>query len=202
MSSAPNSRGKVPVEQMLEPLAQFYRAAGHALPEVAELSPDDVPQPYHGLLVHQSDMTSTLEKFFHQRVHLDVLQTREEDGVLYREVILVGDNDGHPTEFGAIRIHLDRFADEARRLILEGHLPLGRVLADEAVEYRCCPQRFFCWEGDALTSRVFSLDGPHRLYGRHNILERPNGDPLAEAVEILPRIEAVQGRTPPSVFPE
>ena len=177
------------VLDLLQPLAGFYAAEGRALPRVDPLSPADVPQPHRGLLVHERDMTSTLESYFGQQVELRVLQQHERDGLLAREVVLVGIQDGTAVEFGAIRIHLEQFDEGSRGRVVAGRLPLGRILAEDGIEYRSSPRLYFRFRGDALTARAFGASGAPALYGRHNVLSTPAGQPLAEAVEILPPLE-------------
>ena len=100
----------------MNPLEPFYRAIGAAAPSFALLEGSHVPEPYRRLLVHERDMTSTLEAFIGQPLSLKVLETRNDGTCLAREVVLMGDRDGIPAEFGAIRIFLDQLPlDAARR---------------------------------------------------------------------------------------
>jgi len=138
------------------------------------------------LLVHDRDMTSTLENHYRQRVHLSLIG-RQVDGDDYsREVLLVLDGTDKPVEFGAIHIHLDRFPEAVRRLILEARLPLGRLLNDHAIPYISQPLAYLRLASDRTIDRLLNLRGAHILYGRRNTLTNPAGEPLAEIVEILP----------------
>ena len=95
-------------------------------------------------------------------------------------------------EFGAIRVHLDRFDAPVRNEILACRVPLGAILEGHAVPYRCRPQAFFRPEHDETARQAFALDVPVSLYGRYNIIESGRGEdraPLAEVVEILPPLE-------------
>ena len=46
------------------PLDEFYALAGRTLPAIEQVPGESVPEPYRQLLVHQDDMTPTLEKCY------------------------------------------------------------------------------------------------------------------------------------------
>jgi hypothetical protein len=89
-------------------------------------------------------------------------------------------------EFGAIKIHLDRFPEKARTDILEERFPLGHVLKEHAIAYASRPKAFLRIASDPLIDELLNLHGAHILYGRRNTLLNPADEPLAEIVEILP----------------
>ena len=90
-------------------LERFYERTGLSLPALRELKAKEVPQPYRALLVHSSDMTPTLARFYGQTLRLRVLSRERQDDSYKREVILWLAEDARPVEYGVIRIFLDRF---------------------------------------------------------------------------------------------
>ena len=62
------------------PLNEFYRRNGHSLPPLEEIDPARIPEPYKSLLVHQHDMTSTLENFYGGRIRLQIVG-RQRQGI-------------------------------------------------------------------------------------------------------------------------
>src|SRR5664280_1818199 len=96
-------------------LGRFYERTGLFLPLLRELKGEEVPQPYRALLVHSSDMTPTLERFYGQTLRLRVLSRERQDDSYKREVILWLAEDTRPVEYGLIRIFLDRLPPTARR---------------------------------------------------------------------------------------
>jgi chorismate-pyruvate lyase len=177
-------------ERAVNPLEPFYRASGAAAPSFEPVDAADVPEPFRRLLVHECDMTSTLEAFLGQPLSLEVLETRIEGACLAREVVLRGDRDGTPAEFGAIRIFLDRLPeDDARRRVRAGRRPLGTILREFEIEHRCRPVSFFRVRADDVMRGALRLDGDGLLYGRHNLLYGAGEDPIAEVTEILPPFE-------------
>jgi chorismate-pyruvate lyase len=168
------------------PLDEFYARSGLTLPPLDQIEGDVVPEPYKTLLVHDRDMTSTLENYHGAGVHLRLLGRERKGGDYFREVLLVLDGSERPVEFGAIQIHLARFPEPARREILEERYPLGHVLKDHAIAYASRPQAFLRIASDRLINELLGLHGAHVLYGRRNTLLTPAGESLAEIVEILP----------------
>src|SRR5437899_6770711 len=86
---------------LAHPLDDFYKLAGQTLPPLVAVDGEAVPEPYKRLLVHQNDMTPTLEGFYQRRLHLQVLGRRRQGDNYYREVILLLDGTNQPVEFGA-----------------------------------------------------------------------------------------------------
>ena len=168
------------------PLDDFYAQAGRALPPIEAVEGDAVPEPYKSLLVHQDDMTPTLEKFHGERIHLAVLSRQQRDDFYFREVVLLLDKTDKPVEFGAIKIHLALFPSAARKEILEERRPLGSLLADYIITHTSRPKAFLRIRSDDFINTALRLQGSQWLYGRRNTLWDPQQRPLAEIVEILP----------------
>jgi len=168
------------------PLDEFYARSGLNLPPLDQIDGQAVPEPYKSLLVHERDMTSTLEGFHQNGIHLRLV-TREQRGDEYfREVVLSLDGSEEPVEFGAIKIHLDKFPEKARQEILREHFPLGHILKDSGLEYQSRPKAFLRVASDKTINGLLALAGAHLLYGRRNTLLNATGEALAEIVEILP----------------
>jgi len=148
------------------------------------------------LLDHRRDMTSTLERWLGEPLHLRVLARLRNDDELLRQVVLVGARSGRVAELGAIGIRLERFAPLVRAEILTARHPLGALLARHAIAYTSRPRSFLALSADADVARVL---GPgvatgDALWGRTNLLSTPAGETLARVVEILPPgLERVPG---------
>jgi chorismate-pyruvate lyase len=170
------------------PLDEFYARSGRHLPPIRQLLPNEVPPPYHSLLVHKNDMTSTLENFHGSRIHLDVVSRDHTNGDYFREVVLRLDGSNTPVEFGAIKINLDLFPRAAYERILQQQHPLGRILKECGIVYGSRPQAFLRITSDALVNQLLNLPQSESLYGRRNTLFDPQERPLAEIVEILPPV--------------
>jgi chorismate-pyruvate lyase len=178
--------------RLAHPLDRCYARLGRQLPPLAEVHPLSLPQPYRRLLVHEDDMTPTLEAFHGGPVQLQVLSRDRSGDEYFREVLLVLEKTGRPVEFGAIKINLDRFDAVARRHILEERQPLGHILETDAVRHLCRPRAFLRLAADHWIAEALQLHGAHVLYGRSNALRDLEGRALAEVVEILPPEAAVR----------
>lgn len=182
---SPNSV-EPPAFSVAHPLDEFYARSGLAVPPLQQIDGEEVPEPYRRLLVHQQDMTSTLENYHQQAVRLRVLGREQQGDQYYREVVLELEGSGKPVEFGAIKIHLALFPPGAREEILKERWPLGHILKEFAIVYSSRPKAFLRIASDRLISKVLHLSGVHLLYGRRNTLLDSEDRPLAEIVEILP----------------
>lgn len=171
---------------LAHPLDEFYAQLGLTLPPLEQVDGEAVPQPYKQLLVHNDDMTPTLEKFYAQDIHLRVFGRRRKGNEYFREVVLLLDNNDQPVEFGAIKIDLELFSDEAKKQILEERRPLGHILNEGGIKHSSRPKAFLRVASDKVINEALQLTGAHVLYGRRNTLFDSQDRPLAEIVEILP----------------
>jgi chorismate-pyruvate lyase len=171
---------------LLYPLNEFYEQAGLALPSATRINGRDMPEPYRRLLVHDRDMTPTLEAAYDRKMTLRVLKYALDREVFSRQIILVPEGSDSPVVFGAIKIFLDEFPTAARDLVLERRLPLGTILESQAMKHFSRPDAFFEVEADSSMCRALGITAPARLYGRRNVLGNSTGRKLAQVLEILP----------------
>jgi chorismate-pyruvate lyase len=168
------------------PLDAFYEHRGEPLPAIGRVEPEEMPQPYRSLLVHNKDMTPTLRDFYDDTIHIRILQRHVFENEYFREVVLTLNGTNKPIEFGAIKIVLDLFPDAAQKEILDEKRPLGHILQEHNIPHSSRPRSFLTISSDQFINRAFNLNGTHALYGRRNTLVDPWDRPLAEIVEILP----------------
>jgi len=174
------------------PLDELYAKAGLSLPQIDVIPGHEVPAPFQQLLVHEGDMTPTLESFYESTIHLDVLRRELRSEFYFREVLLRTDDSNKPVEFGAIKIHFALFPTAARQEILREHLPLGSILARHKIEHTSRPKAFLKVHSDQFINRLLGLSATTILFGRRNTLSNAEGHPLAEIVEILPPVAREQ----------
>ncbi len=178
-----------PRSSVTDPPTDPRQALGAAFPELAlkQLPGLLVPEPYRSLLVHDQDMTSTLERFHGESLFLELLSSTLQRQILGRHVLLVGETTGCPRELGAITIYLHRFGPKSAQEILAGRKPLGAILADHHIPYTSCPQGFLELQSTPkILAALRQKDSAKALYGRRNSLFGPAGDLLADVIEILP----------------
>ena len=177
---------RAPELNLLYPLNEFYDQVGLPLPTAVGVAAGDVPEPYKSLLVHDRDMTPTLADAYGRGVQLVVLKHTLRDDVFSRQIVLVLEDNQRPVVFGAIKIYLQHFPDEARRLVLEMKQPLGTILQTQGIGHTSRPEAYIQVTADATINSSLGLTGSHLLYGRRNVLWNDSQEPLAKVVEILP----------------
>src|SRR5882762_6737778 len=150
----------------LYPLDELYARAGRSLPETERIQGQQIPEPYRSLLVHETDMTPTLEKYHGGGIHLKILHREQRDDFYFREVALLLRQSEKPVEFGANKVSLALFPPRARQLILEEEVPLGRILKDCEIGHTTLTKAFFSIKPDELIRQVFGMKEGGTLYGR------------------------------------
>lgn len=91
------------------------------------------PEPYKGLLVHDLHMTVTMEKYHASPVSVQVLQTKYENGIYCREILLHRTSDQRPVQYGIVRFDFQYVSPEVRDEIMREETPLGRILINHDV---------------------------------------------------------------------
>jgi chorismate-pyruvate lyase len=172
-------------DALLFPLDAICAAAQKKLPEIAQITGESMPQPCRSLLVHQSDMTPALEKFYGQPIHLRLLQAFRHNQFYLREVVLLLDGGNQAVEYGAIAINLDCFSAPAQAEVLAGKRPLGTILREQNIFHASLPRAYLQVAPDPAISSALQLAAPTTLYGRRNRLTVGDGAALAEIVEVL-----------------
>ena len=185
--SRPSRRAGVAQDGILYPLDLVYARAGVDLPRVRTVAPHEIPLPYRALLVHESDMTLTLERHFGGRVVLRSLSTFTIGEWYFRRVLLVQEYSGRPVEMGAIRMKLGVFSARIRRQILANRIPLGRILRDSKVEYTSRPRAFLSVTPNGEMMGAFWMREPCTLYGRRTEMYQ-RGTRIGDIVEVLPLV--------------
>jgi hypothetical protein len=180
-------RGVASTNGILYPLDALYARAGIAGPVVKRTTAQRIPSPYNGLLVHQNEMTSTLERHFGGRVAVRVLSTFSRGRSYFRRVLLALEDTGRPVSMGAVRLRLDAFSPAVRARILGEKTPLGRILSDAGIRYSSRPTAFLALTPNAEMLAVFWMSAPRTLYGRQTQLTVA-GEAIGDIVEILPLV--------------
>jgi len=172
---------------ILYPLDFVYARAGVASPTVKRVAPAEIPEPYRSLLVHESDMTITLERHFGGRVTLRPLSTFTVGGNYFRRVLLAQEYSGRPVEMGAIRMRLDVFSPRIRALIHANEIPLGRILRDGGVDFKSVAKVFLEITPNPEMMGVFWMREARTLYGRQTEVIH-HGAKIGDIVEVLPLV--------------
>ncbi len=175
-----------PDPKLFYPLNEFYEHEGLTLPHLVRVEGSDVPEPYKSLLVHDRDMTPTLAAAYGRNIQLRILRKRRRQGVFSREIVLEPEGNGRRILFGAIKIYLELFSPEARRLILECKQPFGTILQEQGIVHSSRPEAYIQVDADDVINHALGLTGHAILYGRRSALWNTSQHALAQVLEILP----------------
>lgn len=173
--------------RILYPLDHAYRTTGLEPPAATVVDAEALPEPYRRLLVHDSDMTQTLERHVGDRLLIRPLSMTLRGRWYFRRVLLVQSSSGRPVEMGAIRISVDVLPARVRAEILRGEVPLGRILREAGLDYKSRPQRFVAITPNSEMMGVFWMREPQTLYGRQTVVTL-NGAKIGQVVEVLPLV--------------
>jgi chorismate-pyruvate lyase len=167
----------------LHTLFALFPPAG-APPQFEFVSGDDVPPPYHGLLVHEHHMTVTVEAHHGDRVNVQVLARRQDKDSYARKILLTLQGSDRVVQFGIVRIQLRYCSQAVRDEILAAQTPLGRILIAHNVLRRIEPTAFLRIIPGAAMMGWFNLDRPQPTYGRLAYIHC-DGKPAIELLEIV-----------------
>jgi chorismate-pyruvate lyase len=159
-------------------------------PVAVEITPHEVPEPYHQLLVHTHHMTVTVERFYRAPVTVQVLACRRNGDEYARKILLKLDKDAaQVVQFGLVRINLSVCPEGVRHAILEGKTPLGRILIEHDMLRRIEPVAFLRLQLSPVMAKWFHSPPGTVTYGRLGVIY--TGDrPAVEVLEILAPIPA------------
>jgi hypothetical protein len=160
------------------------------VPVFDTVAPEQVPEPYAGLLVHNHHMTVTMEEYYHDRVKVQILERLVGDDWYARRILLVCQGNGKVVQFGLPIIKLSYCSEPVRAAILEGKTPLGRILIEHSVLRRIEPTQFLKIHPGPATISWF---GPERgrlvTYGRLGVIFCDE-QPAIEVLEIVAPVVA------------
>lgn len=170
-----------------ETLTAFIRENCRIAQDFARWLPSEhlLPERDRRLLVHASDMTSTLAEFHGSVLHVDVLQKQRVDDLYLREVYLRTTAETI-VEYGVIAVALGQFTPSQQQAILAGQVPLGGLLHHFEISFVSAPLGYVSVPAKGLSETPLELPAGSTCFGRFNRLSTSTGEPLAWILEILP----------------
>ena len=161
-------------------------ADGKNIPKAVTVTPEQVPEPYRGLLVHSHHMTVTVEQFYASPVNVKVLKTQLDGNEYSRQILLTLSDTGRVVQFGIVRMDLGLLSPKVREQIVEGRTPLGRVLIENDVLRKVEPMSYVRVRTNATMNGWFAEAESIDTYGRLGVIHT-DGKPAIEVLEILAR---------------
>ncbi|HEV3083997.1 MAG TPA: hypothetical protein VGY66_29715 [Gemmataceae bacterium] len=167
----------------LPELTSLFPPAGE-LPEYEFVPADEVPPPYHCLLVHQHHMTVTVEAHHGDLVDVRVLAVHQDKDSYARKILLALHNSGRVVQFGIMRVQLHLCSEAVRKEIVAAKTPLGRILIQHNVLRRIEPTAYLRVIPGTAMMGWFGLNQPKPTYGRLAYIHC-DGQPAIELLEIV-----------------
>lgn len=158
-------------------------------PTVKLVDGDAVPDPYQGLLVHTHHMTVTVEAFYRSPVDVRVLTCRRNGNDYARKILLALRGSGKVVQFGLVRIDLGVCPAPVRDAIVEGGVPLGRVLIQHDMLRRIEPTAYLRARLSSVMAGWFGVAPGAETYGRLGVIYT-GPRPAVEVLEILAPVGA------------
>ncbi len=153
-------------------------------PTATVIAGEEVPPPYHGLLVHTEHMTVTVEAFYGSPVDVKVMACQRRGNEYSRKILLTTKPDGKVVQFGLVRIDLGVCPDAVRDAIVEGKTPLGRVLIEHDMLRRIEPIAYLRVRLGQTMADWFGVPNHSETFGRIGLIYTGN-EPAVEVLEIL-----------------
>jgi hypothetical protein len=154
------------------------------MPEYEFVSDDEVPPPYHGLLVHPHHMTVTVEQHHGDLVDVRILARRQEGDSYARKILLALHGSGRVVQFGIVRIFLRFCSPAVSEELVAGQTPVGRILIRHDVLRKIIPTAFLRVIPGPAMMGWFNLDRPQITYGRLAYIHC-DGQPAIELLEVV-----------------
>lgn len=117
----------------LKKLTDLFPASTPLISKAEHVASAMVPEPYKGLLAHNSHMTVTMEEYHHSPVDVRILDRCHDGDIYTRKIVLLKTGTDAVVQFGIVRFDFQYVTDVIRKEILAGEIPLGRVLINHNV---------------------------------------------------------------------
>ena len=158
---------------------------GLLLSDLRIIAASEVPETHKELLVHEKHMTATLETYYGCKLALKIKKTRHDDDDYSRQLVLHAGKNGPGLMASIIRIQLQFFGKEVTSKIIEGKIPLGRILIENVVQRRVESIAYVRVKMDSKLQAMFEVDGQYNeTFGRLARIICAN-EPAVEMLEII-----------------
>ncbi len=117
----------------LNRLTSIFPAERPLLREAEHIPSSTTPEPYKRMLVHDHHMTVTMELYHGCSMNVRVVAEAYDGDTYCRKILLLRSDNGKPVQFGIVRFNFNYVTPAVKREILEGKIPLGRVLINHNV---------------------------------------------------------------------
>ena len=173
-----------PQEALSELCAGFVGASSLSF-DCEEVAAEDLPFPFHFLLVHQKHMTRVLVSHYHSPLDLHVHEQHQVGNLYSRKITLAPAETASIVEYGLVRLDMSYMPQPVRRAILQERAPLGAIMINHHVMRRIQPKWYLRLPpGSELLQWLEATTQPGPLYGRLGTIYC-DGEPAVEVLEVV-----------------
>src|SRR4051794_34894622 len=177
-----------PQEALIEFCLPFVPDRSHVRTACTLVQPEEMPEPFHWLLVHRNHMTKVLEAQYGRPMELDVIKQHLDDDLYTRKIILRPQATDVIVEVGIVRLNFRFMSKEVRDEILQRETPLGAILIRHKVLRKVQPRWFLKFPANAPLLAAAGATFPHTTYGRIGTIYC-NHEPAIEVLEVVSGLE-------------
>jgi chorismate-pyruvate lyase len=177
-----------PQEALVELCLPFVADRSQVRTACSEVPAEQMPEPFHWLLVHKNHMTKVLEAQYGRPMELEVVKHHLEDEFYTRKIILRPQATDVIVEVGIVRLNFRFMSAEVRDEILKRETPLGAILIRHKVLRKVEPRWYLKFPANAPLLAAAGAVFPHTTYGRLGTIYC-NGEPAIEVLEIVSGLE-------------
>lgn len=170
----------------LRRFSHVWSFRGAKMPLVRRIPRQQLPAIPRALLDNGGQLTESLSSMISDTPYPDLMTSIQVGRYYARKVVLRASGSGKPLALAAICLSMGALPADARRSLVEGGKPLGRILVEFGVDYRCELLGLMEIDDDPDLREALDItseDFP--LYGRYNRFLSSAKELLADVVEIL-----------------
>lgn len=172
------------VHDALADLCSGFFEHGDQPTHCSQVSPDEMPEPFRHLLVHNEHMTLRLGAHHGRSVDLKVLETEYEAPLYRRKIVLTLKGTDEVVEFGVMRMNFNFTGEAVKREVLSADRPLGEILVRHNVLRRIEPRWYLRFPAFCCHLAYFHQEMPMPAFGRVGTIYC-NEEPAIELLEIV-----------------
>jgi len=121
-----------PLEE-LNTLVQAFPEQESLFDEVEHVPAALLPEAYRKMLAHDHHMTVTMEAHYGCPVDVRVVEQHLDGDIYSRKILLLKTGTDRVVQFGLVRFDFQYVTPQVREEILQGDIPMGRVLINHNV---------------------------------------------------------------------
>jgi hypothetical protein len=152
--------------------------------DCAVVTPEEMPEPFRKLLVHEMHMTLALTSNYGAFLELNVKEMHYEGNLYSRKINLTIPRNHLIVEHGLVRLNLHNIPHAVWQEIIQQRAPMGEILLRHNILQRIQPKWFLRLDPGSDMLAWMGSQTTRPLYGRLGTIFC-NGEPTVEVLEVV-----------------